>query len=58
MQTLNTYSVGKGFATADSNRAIKRAIEDAKKQRATQTVTVNGKIYAYAFPSGSFIKAN
>lgn len=58
MQTIKSYSVGKGFATADSNRAIKRAIDAAKKNKVTQTVICNGKVYAYAFPSGSHIIAN
>lgn len=58
MTTINTYSVGKGFATADGNRAIKRAINVAKKNKAAQTVICNGKVYAYAFPSGSHIIAN
>ena len=58
MQAIKTFSVGSKFATADSNRAIKRAIDAAKKNKSTQTVICGGKVYAYAFPSGSHIIAN
>ena len=58
MQTIKSYSVGNGFATADSTRAIKRAIDTAKKNKAAQTVICDGKVYAYAFPSGSHLIAN
>ena len=43
MQTIKSDSVGKGFATADSIRAIKRAVDTAKRNKATQTVICDGK---------------
>ncbi len=52
MTTIKSYSVGKGFASADSLRALQKAKNVAKTNKQVQPVTINGRPYAYVSPSG------
>lgn len=53
MQTINNYSVGKGFASADSLRALQKAKQVARQNKTVQVVTLNGQPFAWVNASGS-----